>query len=99
MLKIVQRDYRALALVVALGGFLFGFDATVISGAIGFVTREFELTGWQIGLVVAVPTMLGVPAALTVSTIADRFGRKPVLIVLAVLYTVSAIFAALAPNF
>ena len=95
----IQNNYRAWALIVALGGFLFGFDATVISGAIGFVTREFGLSAWQIGLVVAAPTLLGIPAALTVSTLADTFGRKRVLLLLAVLYTLSAICAALSTSF
>ena len=96
---VIQNNYRAWALIVALGGFLFGFDATVISGAIGFVTREFGLSAWQIGLVVAAPTLLGIPASITVSTLADRFGRKPVLILLAVLYTLSALCAAYSTSF
>ena len=87
------------AIIVALGGFLFGVDATVISGAIGAVTTRFGLSDWQIGLVVAAPTLMNIPASLTVSSIADSVGRKPVLIVLAALYTVSAVWAAFAQDF
>ncbi len=87
------------AIIVALGGFLFGVDATVISGAIGAVTTRFGLSDWQIGLVVAAPTLMNIPASLTVSSIADSVGRKPVLIVLAALYTVSAVWAAFATDF
>ena len=96
--KLTTLPYRRWALIVAIGGFLFGFDATMISGVIGFVTREFGLSDWQIGLVVAAPTLLGIPAALTVSTLADRFGRKRILIFLAVLYGISAVWSALAQD-
>ncbi|NQZ81729.1 MAG: MFS transporter, partial [Colwellia sp.] len=45
------------AVVVALGGFIFGFDASVISGVVGFVTTEFQLNEWQQGFVVSAPTL------------------------------------------
>jgi len=45
------------AFVVALGGFVFGFDASVISGVVGFVTTEFQLSDWQQGFVVSSPTL------------------------------------------
>ena len=41
------------AIIVSLGGFVFGFDAAVISGVVGFVTTEFDLTPIQAGFVVA----------------------------------------------
>ena len=87
------------AAIVALGGFLFGFDATVISGVVGFVRVEFDLNDWQVGLVVGAPTLAGILAAVTVGPLADLVGRKRMLQVLAAVYTVSAIFSALAPDF
>lgn len=87
------------AAIVAIGGFLFGFDAIVISGVIGFITPEFDLSDWQIGLVVAAPTMMGIPAALTVSTLADITGRKKILLLLAFLYAISAVWSAFATDF
>ena len=98
MARATAATYRWAA-IVAVGGFLFGFDATVISGVIGYVTPAFKLTDWQIGMVVAAPTMMGIPAALTVSTLADLFGRRRVLLVLALLYTVAAVWSALATGF
>ena len=49
-----RQHYSALyfASVVSLGGFLFGFDASVISGVIGFIVPQFGLNDWQLGLVV-----------------------------------------------
>lgn len=87
------------AAIVAIGGFLFGFDAVVISGVIGFITPEFGLSDIQIGMVVAAPSFAGILAALTVGTLADMVGRKKVLLFLSLLYTVSAVWSALAHNF
>ena len=42
-----------IALAVALGGFLMGFDASVISGVVGYIRTEFELTDLQVGWAVA----------------------------------------------
>jgi len=45
------------ALIVALGGFLMGFDASVISGAAGFIGPEFDLSNIQVGWAVASLTL------------------------------------------
>ena len=45
------------ALIVALGGFLMGFDASVISGVVGFIETEFSLTKAQLGFSVASLTL------------------------------------------
>ena len=45
------------AIIVSMGGFLFGFDASVIFGVISFIIPEFNLSDWQIGLVVSAPTL------------------------------------------
>jgi sugar porter (SP) family MFS transporter len=84
------------AIFIALGGFVFGFDASVISGVVGYVTREFELTAIQQGLVVSAPTLAAVFASLTVGTLSDLFGRRLVLQALAACYTLSALLSALA---
>jgi sugar porter (SP) family MFS transporter len=86
------------AAIISLGGFLFGFDAAVISGVIGYVTPLFDLDEWQIGLVVSAPSMAAIIAALTVGPTADQIGRKKVMLALALLYTISAIASALAPD-
>lgn len=87
------------ALVVALGGFLMGFDASVISGVVGFLEVEFSLTkieqGWSVSSL-ALTASLGM---LISGPISDRIGRRPVLKTAAVLFAVSAIATAIAPNF
>ena len=87
------------ASIISLGGFLFGFDASVISGVVPFVSQEFGLSDWQLGWVVSSPTLGGVVAALSMGPLSDLFGRKKVILVIAFLYLLSAVVSALAPDF
>lgn len=87
------------ALIVALGGFLMGFDASVISGVVGFIGPEFGLTKIQIGWAVASLTLTSTLAMMVSGPISDKFGRRPVLMVAALLFTISAIASALAPDY
>ena len=87
------------ALIVALGGFLMGFDASVISGVVGFIELEFSLTKIQLGWSVASLTLTATLAMMAAGPLSDRIGRRPVLKIAAALFTVSAIASAVAPNF
>ncbi|HIG74677.1 MAG TPA: MFS transporter, partial [Bacteroidetes bacterium] len=87
------------ALIVALGGFLMGFDASVISGVVGFIETEFSLTKAQLGFSVASLTLTSTLAMMVAGPLADRFGRRPILFAAAVLYAISAIGSAFAPSF
>lgn len=88
-----------LAFVAAIGGFLYGYDTAVISGTIDQVTRQFNLDvlqqGWYVGCALA-GSILGVACAVIIS---DRAGRKKTMILSAVLFSVSAIGCAFAPDF
>lgn len=86
------------ALVVALGGLLFGYDTGIISGALGSIEDEFALSPIASGVVVSailIGAMLGAAGA---GRLADRHGRRPVLIAAAVVFGVGAVLAALAPS-
>lgn len=87
------------ALIVALGGFLMGFDASVISGVVGFIGPEFRLSSLQQGWAVGSLTLTATLAMLLAGPMSDRYGRRTILKVAAVLYAISAISSALAPNF
>lgn len=86
-------------IMVSLGGFIFGFDASVISGAIGQISAEFGLNNVQTGFVVAAPTLGGIVATVMAGYVSDTIGRRQTLIGIAFLYLVSAVFSALAPNY
>lgn len=87
------------ALIVALGGFLMGFDASVISGVVGFIGPEFALNNIQIGWAVASLTLTSTIAMMLAGPLSDRFGRRPVLKAAAILFTVSAVASAIAPDY
>jgi SP family arabinose:H+ symporter-like MFS transporter len=85
------------SLVAALGGLLFGYDTAVIAGVIGYLQKRFELspimTGWA-----ASSAIWGCAfGAMIAGYLSDRFGRKKVLIVTAILFIISSI-GAMAPR-
>ncbi|WP_396633401.1 sugar porter family MFS transporter [Maribacter sp. R86514] len=87
------------AVIVAIGGFIFGLDAALISGTVNFISQEFGLTDLQLGTAVSAPA-LGVLLALPFAGYAcNQFGRKRTLQIVAVLYLFSAIVSALAPDY
>jgi SP family xylose:H+ symportor-like MFS transporter len=84
------------SLVTALGGLLFGFDTAVVAGTTGWLKSNFALSDAALGFTVAsalIGTMVG---SLAVGKPADIFGRKIILIVLALFYLVSALGCAFA---
>jgi sugar porter (SP) family MFS transporter len=87
-----------LATVAALGGFLFGYDTAVISGTISQVAAQFHLNtiaqGWYVGCAL-IGSIVGVAAA---GYLSDTFGRKKIMILAAVLFSVSAIGCALSAD-
>lgn len=88
-----------LAVVAALGGFLFGYDTAVISGTIAQVSQLFSLDaieqGWYVGCAL-VGSIVGVLCA---GVMSDYLGRKRTMLISAVLFTVSAVGCAVCGNF
>lgn len=93
------RYTATIALIVALGGFLMGFDASVISGVVGFIEVEFQLTKIELGWSVSSLALTATFGMMVAGPLSDRLGRRPVLKIAAVLFAVSAVASALAPNF
>jgi sugar porter (SP) family MFS transporter len=87
------------ALIVALGGFLMGFDVSVVSGVVRFVEAEFALGPLQLGWVVSSLSLTAAIGMLASGPLSDRLGRRPVLQIAAVLFAVSAIASAVAPDY
>lgn len=93
----------SVALIVAVGGFLLGFDATVISGAVPFIKSYFALTGtggdWKLGLAVSCLGWGALGGNALAGFLSDAFGRKKILMLTAILFAVSALMSALTTNF
>ncbi len=87
------------ALIVALGGFLMGFDASVISGVVGFIEVEYSLSKIQVGWAVSCLALTATFGMMVSGPLSDRIGRRPVLKIAAALFALSAVASAVAPNF
>lgn len=87
------------SLIVALGGLLMGFDASVISGVVKFIEPEFGLSKLELGWAVASLTLTATLAMMVSGPLSDAFGRRTVLRYAAILYAISAVASALAPTF
>ena len=79
-----------------MGGLLFGFDTAVISGTTGALERVFGLSAAELGFTVASALIGTVVGSIVVGKPSDLFGRKWVLVVMAVFYTLSAVGCGLA---
>lgn len=88
----------SISFISALGGYLFGFDFAVISGALPFLKSQFALTALGEGFLtgsLALGCMVGSVAA---GRIADRYGRRPGLMVAASIFALSSLAMSLAGN-
>ena len=86
------------AFVASMGGFLFGYDLVIISGAQIFLREQFHLTPAQFGFATS-SAILGCIAGPSLGAwLCDRIGRKNALLFSALLFTISAIGAALPHN-
>jgi sugar porter (SP) family MFS transporter len=83
-----------ISLIAALGGFLFGFETAVISGAEKTVQQLWSLSPFLQGFTVASSLIGTVIGSLITSVPAQKFGRKKTLTVIALLYLLSAIGCA-----
>lgn len=85
----------AAAVFAALGGLLFGYDTGVISGAVLFITKQFGLSAFPEELVVSMVLVGAAVGALSGGKLADRFGRRYMLLVTSVIFIVGALVCAL----
>lgn len=83
-----------LAVAAAVGGFLFGFDSSVINGAVDAISTHFDLTPFVKGFVVAIALLGSAAGAWFAGGWADKWGRTRVMVIGAVLFFVAAIGSA-----
>ena len=87
-----------ISLIVALGGFLLGFDSAVISGALPYYRITFDLQQGSMLLGFSVSSLIlgAIVGNIFAGSLADRYGRSKVLKFTAILFAISAISSALA---
>ena len=87
--------------VISLGGFLFGYDTGVINGALAFMSRsdQLNLTPSLQGIVSSSLVIGACIGALGCGKVADKFGRKKTLRLIAIIFTVATVLCAAAVNF
>ncbi|MGV6846134.1 MAG: sugar porter family MFS transporter [Lutibacter sp.] len=88
-----------ISLIVALGGFLLGFDSAVISGAVNGIRTYFQMSDWMLGFAVGCVIFGAMFGNLVAGPLSDKFGRKKILIFTALLFAISATWSALATNY
>ena len=93
----LQRKVLFWSIVTALGGFLFGFDTAVISGAEKAIQQLWHLSAVEHGFTISIALIGTVLGAMFGGLPSDKLGRRQTLRWIAVLYLVSAVGAALAP--
>lgn len=86
------------SIVVALGGFLFGFDTAVISGAEQSIQQFWNLTPVEHGLTISIALIGTIIGSLVGSIPSDQLGRRTTLIIIAIIYLISSIGTAVATN-
>ncbi|MHB8251177.1 MULTISPECIES: sugar porter family MFS transporter [Acidithiobacillus] len=95
-----KKDFRFLlmAIVAGLGGLLFGYDSGVVAGVLLFLRGTFHLSASMLGLFVAIALGAAAVGAAFAGVLSDTFGRRPVLIITAIMFILGALLAALSES-
>src|SRR6202050_4815035 len=96
----VRRHVAISAGVTALGGLLFGYDTGVVSGALLFVKKDFGgLSSFQQELVTSLLLVGAVIGALAAGVVSDKIGRRPTVLITALVFIVGVLLAAFTPSY
>jgi sugar porter (SP) family MFS transporter len=93
-----RRNVILTAAIAGLGGLLFGYDTGIIASAMLFIRTDFGLDSFEQGLVVAAVPIGAAFGALAGGPLADKIGRRIVIIAAAFVFIVGAIVSAVAPD-
>jgi len=88
-----------ISFVSALGGYLFGFDFAVIAGALPFLRNEFQLNAWWEGFLTGSLALGCIFGCLIAGNLADWYGRKPGLMIAALIFAISSLGMASSSSF
>ena len=87
----------AVSFISALGGYLFGFDFAVISGALPFLKTQFNLNEYWEGFATGCLALGAISGCIIAGNTADKYGRRPALLLSAAIFGISSLGMALAP--
>jgi SP family galactose:H+ symporter-like MFS transporter len=87
-----------IALVTFFAGLLFGYDQGVIAGALAGIGQDFKVGNFAEEVITSWVTLGALFSALVAGTLADRFGRKPILLSAGVLFIGGAVIQGVAPD-
>ncbi|NWL29276.1 MFS transporter [Paenarthrobacter ureafaciens] len=88
-----------ITVIATFGGLLFGYDTGVLNGALGFMSSYFNISAWEEGLITFVLLIGAAVGSLLGGKISDKYGRRPFIIVLAVLFFIGTIGSALSTQY
>ena len=88
----------SISFISALGGYLFGFDFAVISGALPFLKEQFGLNEYWEGFTTGCLALGAIAGCLVAGWVAEKYGRRPGLLTAASLFALSSIAMAMAPT-
>ena len=84
--------------ISALGGYLFGFDFAVISGALPFLQKDFGLDAYWEGFATGSLALGAIAGCIIAGNLADKYGRKPGLLFAAAIFAISSLGMAFSPS-
>ncbi len=87
-----------ISFVAAMGGYLFGFDFAVISGALPFLRESFGLNEYWEGFTAASLAIGAILGCVVAGTVSEKYGRRPALLVAAAIFMVSSLAMGFAPS-
>jgi len=87
-----------ISFISALGGYLFGFDFAVISGALPFLQKQFTFNSYWEGFATGILAIGAIAGCILAGQIADKYGRRPGLMLAAALFAISSLAMAFAPS-
>ena len=96
--KFNSRYIITISFISALGGYLFGFDFAVISGALPFLQQQFGLDAYWEGFATGSLALGAIVGCIVAGSVAEKYGRKPGLISSAAIFTISSLAMAFAPS-
>ena len=88
----------AISFVSALGGYLFGFDFAVISGALPFLQKQFQLDTYWEGFATGSLALGAIVGCLVAGSYSDKYGRRAGLLLAAAVFLISSLAMAFAPG-